>query len=678
MIKIKELNISNWGPITERRLEFKPLTIIFGENEKGKTSIVEAMAECLGNLFSTNLSDKIGARKDNEFQGIAKLSVLCNDKPFLLNNVKKSRKTKCIDIEPWIYRLFISRAGDLNIHTDSNITSYLQKLAMPERFLEWEVLKGTGSVRLSESNEITGNKTGQYKLLIQLREKLSSIEKALEIFDTVCLSKAFALEREKELLSNRLNQIKQDKLIYAKHLKKQIMELQTQLEDIKEETIDALKAIFLQMQTIERQVSEKERDLDTIAFSEKRLQQLEAILNEWEGLNAKPHTLSLTLSVILGISAIAAIYFLKGLSGVFSGIILSAGALLLAFLSGRRLFSKRKEQKLIDTIKQLTNMQLNSPKQLSAIIEREKENKIKQESISQSLNNLLSELDKLKADTLKFGIEPDRIGEKINALSRERTTVLEKLNKLKVEFARLNVSQEDLDSVSDDLFAEFSFEEESDIEKRISDLEERLQASKEELRNKLNEACRLTGVEYSNRIKNIFLSIQELKEETEKEMQALLKDLISKIMWNKVKNARIKKASEIAQQILNSDVFQRNLSAFTGNKYEGWKFSISNGLKLYLDAEERDFHLLSSGAQQQILLALRVSILEHQLGKSFIVLDDILQFTDYQRRPYAIETLLNAVKNGWQVIYLSMDNHILSLFKEYVKKEKVETNIIEL
>jgi len=54
----------------------------------------------------------------------------------------------------------------------------------------------------------------------------------------------------------------------------------------------------------------------------------------------------------------------------------------------------------------------------------------------------------------------------------------------------------------------------------------------------------------------------------------------------------------------------------------------------------------------------------------FLVLDDAFQHSDWERRKILIDKLANIAKTGWQIIYLTMDDHIKELFDEAGKEFK--------
>lgn len=76
--------------------------------------------------------------------------------------------------------------------------------------------------------------------------------------------------------------------------------------------------------------------------------------------------------------------------------------------------------------------------------------------------------------------------------------------------------------------------------------------------------------------------------------------------------------------------------------------------------------LLSDGARAQLLISLRLALLETILGEEpgFLVLDDPLLNSSETRKRNAIEVLLDYARKGWQVFYLTVDSVAVDLFRK--------------
>jgi uncharacterized protein YhaN len=91
-----------------------------------------------------------------------------------------------------------------------------------------------------------------------------------------------------------------------------------------------------------------------------------------------------------------------------------------------------------------------------------------------------------------------------------------------------------------------------------------------------------------------------------------------------------------------------------------------------IDEDNQEFALstLSTGAREQIMLALRIGFAKQVLqgDTGFLILDDAFQHSDWQRRPRLVDAVLQMAQQGWQVIYFAMDDHIRGLFDARAKK----------
>jgi len=89
---------------------------------------------------------------------------------------------------------------------------------------------------------------------------------------------------------------------------------------------------------------------------------------------------------------------------------------------------------------------------------------------------------------------------------------------------------------------------------------------------------------------------------------------------------------------------------------------------------------LSTGAKEQVMIALRIGFAKSILKQetAFLIFDDAFQHSDYKKRPLLIDTLFDLAQEGWQIIYLTMDNHIRDLFRENISNRTVNFKEISL
>jgi uncharacterized protein YhaN len=114
---------------------------------------------------------------------------------------------------------------------------------------------------------------------------------------------------------------------------------------------------------------------------------------------------------------------------------------------------------------------------------------------------------------------------------------------------------------------------------------------------------------------------------------------------------------------LNDPRIRDLIKSFTAGRYD--RMSVQEE-QLLVENETQSYPLsfLSSGAREQVLLALRMGFASIVCGKQslFLILDDAFQYSDWQRREALVRQAVKAVQSGWQVIYLTMDDDIRDRF----------------
>ena len=161
-------------------------------------------------------------------------------------------------------------------------------------------------------------------------------------------------------------------------------------------------------------------------------------------------------------------------------------------------------------------------------------------------------------------------------------------------------------------------------------------------------------------------SLQEQKESKLGEYTECTADILAKIKLCGVLEDMRQKETERIEQGLKKDDLTTPLSSLTGKRYQSIHLDGEGGLQLG-DGEGSYYALrkLSTGVREQICLALRFGFASIALGgPAFLLLDDAFQHSDWERRPRMIKYVVELARQGWQVFYFTMDNHIRDQFCE--------------
>ncbi len=239
------------------------------------------------------------------------------------------------------------------------------------------------------------------------------------------------------------------------------------------------------------------------------------------------------------------------------------------------------------------------------------------------------------------------------------------LTEKQTELKGLNVPEDGY--LKEDPQVPFEPEALEQTEEQLRSIDEEINEVKNTLSELKGQICNETGIDLSSDWDTLIDSLYALREETLENLKAETTTLVARILLAKeIQRLQQEEDAEI-EQLLNSEQVREFLQRVTGRyrsiTIDGESFYVSDGYNTF------DFNDLSTGAQEQVLLALRMAMLYRLSGQQnmFIILDDAFQHVDWQRRPLLVESLIEVVKQGWQVIYLTMDDHIRDLFHKHAR-----------
>ena len=211
-----------------------------------------------------------------------------------------------------------------------------------------------------------------------------------------------------------------------------------------------------------------------------------------------------------------------------------------------------------------------------------------------------------------------------------------------------------------------------------------LEGSINELQNKLDnlkhDVCGITSDPISLEWDVLIDHLRNKRDEVCQRVKELKAQIGSGIIISQVIGDMRKREDESIAQALASPCMEEPLRAITHN-YDGVELE-GNDLIAYNKTQRFQISELSTGAQEQVLLALRIGIASHVLSerKMFMILDDAFQHSDWNRREWLVDEMVDLANIGWQIIYFSMDDHIKSLFEERVQpvlKDQYQTLILQ-
>ena len=680
-IRIESIAVNGLGPIPSIQWAFKDINLVYGKNENGKTYLVEYI---LRSLFKT--SYKTRPLTDS---GQVIVSGIGNS-PLSFNPKTRDKIDSLIlgaggGIPADLSRLCVVKAAETSMSTIPGETvtkSILKEYLSDQNALDRISDRIPAAVRESEwkNGEII---PGKYQGLIKTwREAQHSLEKVLELMARIdsdySESQAKKASMELEEVKKKISLQQRAKRAYAYQVASRIETLQQKLDLIPESKISRAWGIAARVDDLRAQILKSKQRMEDLQPGCEHYLWLESAIEECEkrpeGLKKDGKLLFVVLSILSILLTIAASFYEPILSLVFG--LLTVLFILLAyrqFQFNLRSSSDRQEvEKIYREYEGKFGEQARSIATLKRTRDSIKPNFYELETLKGQLGGLTGELSRAEADQARVldeicGTHSDFENPKveINKAQERRNAFSGQLEKNQIELASLNVDPAEIQAEA--VQTKFDKAELSALEEKKQELEGIIASENQNLQALKQRICDITRDPISTGWDDLIENLRTIQQDKFEECKFFKAQIIAGIFTTRVISEFRKLEDDNIQSALKSDLMTEPLKeithTYTGVELEGDELVVFNAMNRYPLAA------MSTGAQEQVLLALRIGLAAHVLGnrKMFLILDDAFQHSDWQRREWLVDKLASLSKAGWQVIYFSMDDHIKQLFDERIK-----------
>ena len=679
-INIKNLSVNGLGPIASKKFIFKDVNLIYGRNEQGKTFIVEYL---LRSLFrNAPKTRELTNSGQVNISGLAETSTRFDPKSRRKIEDFLFEDEKPIDLS----RLLVVKAGETKFAHDLDRginKSILKDYLSNQRTLDLIMKPIQINIQKSswENGQlILGPDQGECRKFGKEKDKLKKTDTLLTE-----INKKYALgeiSQEKIELANIEALIEEQEkarryLAYQKSL--QIGALDQELTRLPKDKLDEIKKTHNQIQDLEKELEKDHNEKDRLEPECLHYQWLETAIKECKSMPEALETKSDLLYIIPGILSIIASVVLAFMQIPWGALDAGLLALVVFVLS---VFHYRSKLQHSDEISELSrifeafepkfNQTATSLTDLKALYKALTPKYYRLQHIGESLEENQIKLLNLQEDLLSdlFSLidrEPDleEAGRIINDLGQQRDELEQQKSKAEIELATLGVEPKKYRS--EPIGAQYDREQlntlrnqEDEISRSIQDKENALQILKQRV-------CDLTSLEISSPWDTLIDTLRDYRDEVCKSMKEIKTKIGSGVVITHVINEIREKEDESISEALNSPAICAPIKALT-HAYQGVELQ-GDDIIVSSDYERFPLHNLSTGAQEQILLALRLGIASHILKEKqmFLILDDAFQHSDWQRREWMVDQMADLASMGWQIIYFAMDDHIKQLFEERIK-----------
>ncbi len=684
-MRIKKINIQNYGPIKNLTITPGNFELIFGLNESGKTAIVEALTYV---LFKRSPTPLRYGKPENTIVQIEEDEIL-----YTLPAKKKNIEMPSGDIANLLY----VQASESSIYDSKDEASFwdgikallskvgkgvplvklddkiFEAVGLSPKKAEWKKEKqsliATEQKRRDELGmylKRIGETEKKETKLAHLSERYDNLKKELKQIEDY---KNFKNYQEISNLYNAYLEEKTHLQEYARYK----YEYLTQWQGLEAEKKSRLKDEN-KLKEVKAETKDLEREISELKNKEKIIE-----LEDFKSCIAKAQAAVKVLPIIyplLFLSAATIIFILSFFLTIpkipAAGILIFSCALFIYFWyktkkARKKLAEKNKwltkAQKLFPDISNFTELihkieTMEKTQIEKKILLTEKTKFIEHLSKEQTLANIekgisdlrnktgiaeLSDLKK-KIDTKrKIDTELSKLDGKISGMLSERDVkkwerIIKAMKTKRPEKEPDIISEKDLKN------------EVQKIEERINELTREIKIFKEVEQTKFNITDdRSAFIQYDRLQKTLenytlekkaALIVREIFKKMSSELDEFIHDIIT---GNDSLSEYFKSVTDRYDEV---EIENRN---FIVKQRDGRKFNADD---------------LSSGAKDQLLLCFRLAALKHIFPKgSFLILDDAFIFADWSRRQKLVDLLKKFIQDGNQVIYLTSDNHTRDILK---------------
>ena len=691
-IKIESITIKNLGPIQDFSEDFGLFNIIFSKNECGKTFLTEFIIRSLfKNIKRWNFREKgVGKVVISGLAGSGSLDFSPDTEKKLEDYWEMDEKGMPLSMAS----LLVSKGGEASIeNTEEGISKGLVReifsgISLLDRIDSDANISKTVKAAEVDRNDIDNiiiSRTGAGRDYRQLREELNRYDNLFEEIESkysVGIIESFRAEkyRLEDILQN-LNRAKRHE---AYTISETINNLNKKLQQNDDDLLNEISgdiSIYESKEEEYRSKAEQAEKLRKECSNFDWLKKASLAYERFAPVSVKrPH---IAIAVLAGMFLITAILFsiLGFIPGTVPEVVIAAGIIvsviasaglgafyIIKLLNSIKIAGLGNElDKIKKEFKKRTGKELTDIATLSAETDRQKESYDRSVLLSEQLEGIKTDLQNLGFSIQQkfYELAGDKIPRSVwlSTLKDKKTEnhkTREKMDSLRRQQSELGVRE--IDYLQEDPGVTFSYDEFEKAQADMDNIQGQIDEKEAELVNLKYRIYTETEDDPSIEWDSLLENLREKRIEKQKEFDECEAGIIAGVLVHEeISRLREEEDNKILEG-LQSDAVLKPLLDLTDN----YRNLTLDGEKLLISDEYRDFCFadLSTGIKEQIMLAMRIGFTNRILKQEtlFLILDDAFQHSDWDRREILVKKLAKIAKSGWQIIYLSMDDHIKKLF----------------
>jgi len=705
-IRIDRISVKDLGPIKKFNASFGTLNLVYSKNERGKTFLTEFL---IRSLFRNK------SRWSLRSGGKGKVTLIGLDKTpvdFTLASPKKLEdywEKSDRGLPPSMAKLLIVKGGEAGIEDNGGVSKFLIKEVLSginilDKIDSDNNIQSTVKSAKITNGDIDISNKGEGKKYHDARNELEKIDNLFEEIESGFaqgILKTYHM-KEKNLLGE-LRELERAKNHLAHTISEKIKKLNLELKDIPFDEITSIEKELTLYRSLQNNIHGLEKDLKDASLKSKDYKWLESSLSYYREFLSKsterqPGRILPTLCGLLSAtgvaSLIAAIFMHENISSSIMLLLLGIavfsflGLTITLILYFKQTGSFMKQAAQNDELKKMgsefekrTGKKLTDISLLESTMNEQGKHYSRFSVLEEQIYRIKNELNSSyfqvnqKIKNL-YGKETseNKWDETIENLKAKNSGFKNEIDNYEHELIKLQVNEEDY--LVEDTGAEYSREKYEEISAGLGQTREEIKNQEEKNQNLKYRVRDETGDDPSIGWEELINHLQNKRDEIEEYLKDISAGIIAGLTVHKVIDKLRSEEDEKIKDGLSSEVVTGPLKAIT-QRYDNLSI-MDNNIIVSDPYDSFNIKDLSTGSVEQVMLALRIGFTSKLLkeDKLFLILDDAFQHSDWEKREIIIGKLAEIAEKGWQIIYLTMDNHIKSLFDKEGKKlgaEKYKT-----
>lgn len=690
-VRITRISILREGPLRDDvTLEPRLLNLIYGRNESGKTYIVEALISLLfrtgRNTPWTSIRTRTRVptvrewdpRGEIEVSGLEEGVIVFSPGSPKLEDYTFRDQALPEDLS----RLMVVRAGDTRLSGagdgvgDEVLRTYLsgnRVLDEVESGIEQETVK---NARITDGIIVADNK-GLIKDRLTLEHELSYIDELRkEVDEKASLVVMNSLQRRRQRIESLLGEMEDAKRhrAFQVYEEKQKLELELDRLPSEKDLMDLYRdmSVFddrkIELEGLDgrmKDIPPVEEDLRWIEMAGEEYLPAAGTSGGTSGFVKACHWL---LPGLIVLSAAGAFF-----SRILALAAAAGGLACLAVIYLGRTFRISPEamerlRRLEEEFQRRFDRPLTDPAALKVVRGELEKQQMRYSGVMETRKKAREEILRLERDIrTKFrslcgeDVPPEEWDGRLEGMRDERKELQDAIVSRGSVLASLNVQPDYYLSEP----PEVSWDQKAYLDLR-DELESVSQSLQEEKRNldQLKDRIASATNGSSRDIRDLITALEDKRREVAGAHRAVTARILAEnTVYRAVRHYRSRENARLEDALGSPEVINP-LCEITG-RYNGIRMTENGELDLNVSGSGTyPLSRLSTGAAEQVYVALRTGFAQLSLGKpAFLILDDAFQHSDWERRKKLVDHVTELARSGWQIFYFTMDDHLRKLFE---------------